>query len=161
MQDAINGRVIRPGRVPEFKETAEDLNTVTDVQESPAPSTTDRLAEAAPLSDEELALMERLWAGHQTYVRQLLDEVYRLRARLDTAEGRLATVRSLPQIEIGRYWNSHSEAQAQGRNATLLEVQQILDGGAPPRADLTQTEVRNRFQRHIAALGLDEETPDV
>jgi len=60
-----------------------------------SPSTTDRLAEAAPLPDEELALMERLWAGHQTYVRQLLDEVYRLRARLDTAEGRLAAARDL------------------------------------------------------------------
>lgn len=69
--------------------------------ESPS---TDRLAEAAPLSDEELALMERLWAGHQTYVRQLLDEVYRLRARLDTAEGQLATARTQQMCTvIGTY----------------------------------------------------------
>ena len=42
-----------------------------------------------PLTDDELALMERLWAPHQTYVRDLLDEVYRLRAERDTLRSRL------------------------------------------------------------------------
>ena len=41
------------------------------------------------LTDAELALMERLWAPHQTYVRDLLDEVYRIRSERDALRSRL------------------------------------------------------------------------
>jgi hypothetical protein len=33
-----------------------------------------------PLTDEELAEIDRLWGGHQTYVRDMLSEIRRLRA---------------------------------------------------------------------------------
>jgi hypothetical protein len=50
-----------------------------------------------PISDEELAaLMERLWAPHQTYVRDLLDEVYRLRAENTSLAASLDQFRSFP-----------------------------------------------------------------
>lgn len=86
-------------------------------------------------------------------------EADRLRAENTAMAAKIAAVRALPAIEIGIHWNSQSEAEATGRNATLLEVRRILDGGDAPRDDLTQTEVRNRFQRHmmtVRALGVGD-----
>jgi len=106
--------VVCTGRAPEFKETAENLNVAADVQGglNPAASTTDHLAETEPLSNEYL---ERIRSNAETWremhdvmpeelmdIDVLLAEVDRaraeaasLRARLDTAEGRIAAVAAL------------------------------------------------------------------
>jgi uncharacterized small protein (DUF1192 family) len=95
--------------------------------------------------------------SQQVRINDLEDDLSRLRAENTAQAEQIAAVRSMPQIEIGLHWNAQSEAEATGRNATLLEMRRILNGSEPQRGDRTQSDVLRDFERDmrtVRALGL-------
>lgn len=144
MQDARTGRVIRPGR--EFKETAENLNVATDVQDdlnpAPVPSDTDRLAEALDCVEEALTAPWEPAFVHGTTgseaLQQVRAEVASLQARLTAAEGQLAKIR---EHQIGLARGFLHDAEEQRKRAKRLDDRNLTHAEGTAHGAITALQV--------------------